>query len=142
MNIFEHPKFKEAQAINLLAEALSPPLKRSFCYGGVKNEVLILRFDNHVAVAEFGISRDRIKEKMRVIYKDNNLKSVIKFREIRAKEISVETREKMKRREKPKSKSYTEKSSGSFDNKIPKDSELYGIIEEIREGIKKYREVS
>ncbi|PSM52772.1 hypothetical protein CBLAS_0900 [Campylobacter blaseri] len=100
----------------------------------VRDEVLIIGFENMAAKEEFDNNKEYFLRKMRAYYSDNlvYLKSIgLLFRQVK----SV-CDWKLPRDEKQWLNQYEEKAKGTFENRF-KNPELRAIFEDIREAIKK-----
>ena len=134
ISLFNHPKLQQAKAINMLSDALGS-LKRFFLYGELRGQVLLIYFSHPIGVSEFGFKREQILEQMRTIYKQNNLRETLIFRDVKAvckvarKEPTVS-----------KDDSYKELASGEFDTSGVQNEHIKRAFERIKQHIKANRE--
>ncbi len=77
------PKLKEHEAIRKLSAALGE-MQPFFSHGSLTGDELVLYLAHPAIVSEFGMKKEEILQKMREIYKAENLKQSITFRRVRA----------------------------------------------------------
>ncbi len=133
-SLFNHPKLHQARAINKLSEALGD-LKRFFAYGSLQGRVLFLYFSHPIGVSEFSLKKEQILERMREIYKQNELKKVIIFTDVKAKVVPV-----VVEKQKKENNSYNEIAKGDFDISHIKNKEIKRVFERIKANIKANKE--
>jgi inorganic pyrophosphatase/exopolyphosphatase len=137
--LVDNRKFKEAEGIKILSEALGDSLKRMFDYGSVKGDVLTLYFVHPAGVWEFNSKKDEILKKMREIYKEKSLRELIYFKSVKAKSslkrviVSEDSKDN-------RSNFNKELANGEFDLSGVEDVQLRKILSNIRECIKRNKE--
>jgi hypothetical protein len=119
----------------LAMSGISIPLRKHLRYAKVKGKYLVFVFIHPLALQEFKMQKEQIKEKLRIFYKEklNLLKAhSIIFSDIHAIVIMPKTQE-----IKQIAIDYTfpEKSKGNFVNRV-RDKSLHKLFEDIRENIK------
>ncbi len=78
------PKLREHEAIRKLSAALGERMQPFFSHGSLTGDELVLYLTHPGIVSEFGMKKEEILQKMREIYKTENLKQAITFRRVRA----------------------------------------------------------
>lgn len=136
IDIDHHPKLKQRQAIDKLADALPEPLLRGFRHGELRGTVLVLHFSHPAHLNEFKLRRDEILQRMREIYKEHGLRESIVFRDVRAEAQFVPQRQEQQPR--TTAETYDEPAEGNFRNDI-RSPELRKLFERIRVTIKERR---
>jgi len=129
VNIFNHPKLKEAESIRKITEAFDDRLKKFFVYGTVKGDTLFLFFNHQIGLLEFNGKKDKYLEKMRAIYKKERLKDVLFFRKVNA-QLKLESGKKI-----DNTKREPDVAEGDFEIKC-KNPQLKKMFENIRSIIK------
>ncbi len=137
MNLFEEgskadAKLKQVNAITLLADALGDKLKAHFSYGSLVGDTLIFHFNHAGASFMFGQQKERIVERMREIYKANNLRGLLVFKKVESKAILIV-------KEKIEAEKEIELATGNFDIGDNVDIEIRRLFEQIRKSIQKNR---
>jgi len=136
VSLFNHPKLHQSRAILKLSKALGH-LERFFVYGSLRGNILFLYFSHPIGVSEFNLKKEQILEKMREIYKQNGLRSVLVFKEVQAKLVASCKEVKIDKKD-----SYVELATGDFDTSNIKDVNLRKAIERIKKIIKQRKEVN
>lgn len=135
ISLATHPKMKQHDAIDKLADALPEPLLKGFRYGELRGTVLVLHFTHPGHLNEFRIRKDEILEKMRVIYKEQELKGVISFKDVKAEQRYQPP----PKEQSEQSLEFEDRSWGDFEN-TQTNPELHRIFESIRTKIKERRD--
>lgn len=129
VNIFNHPKLKEAQAIRELTKALDNDLEKYFLYATTTNNKFIFWFNHQIGVLEFNSRKKQITSKMREIYKNKRLKDILYFTSIEAKLKNKSLKQE------PKKQIAKDISSGNFQINC-KNKQLEKIFKNIQKAIK------
>lgn len=127
-NALTHPKLKEADAVRRLCEALEGRVKKFLVSAFIQGETLWVNLGHPGIVQEFKREKPEILDRMRRIYRDENLSEVIVFRQVRAQFKSMKPKEE-KEREEP------DRAAGDFEI-LAKDAKLKKVFSSIRERIK------
>lgn len=132
VDIFTHPKMQEQQAIKKLLNACSDELKKGYTGGHVRDDkTLVLFFKHNAFTHEFTLKYKEILQKMREIYKKENLAGAIFFTKVEAKVAFVkDTSATLSNQEK-----YAERSSGNFHIGC-EDEKIRSLFEDIQNIIK------
>jgi len=131
LSALDNPKLKQATAIDILAKCLGEKLLKFFRYGIVKGDVLKIYFSHPAVLIEFRNKKQEILAKMRIVYKEENLREVLVFREVLA--FSIPT---VPSKPAPSTQPlFYEKATGIFVIKA-KDSDLNNIFTRIQKSIK------
>jgi len=134
VNLFDHPKLHQSKAILKLSKALGS-LERFFEYGSLKGDILFIYFSHPIGVSEFNLKKEQILREMRKIYKQESLKSVLVFKEVKAKLVVGYKEEKI-----PKKDRFAECATGEFDISHIKNPKIKKAFERIKKLIKHNRE--
>ncbi len=133
VDIFNHPKFQQAEAIKKLVSVCSDSLKKGFEFGSIGDDNTLILFFSHPAYThEFCLKHDEIIPKMREIYKKERLAGVLYFKRVVAKNTP---KYKPKITKSNQDNKYAEKSTGNF--KIGcKNERLRSLFEDIQTIVK------
>jgi len=123
----DSPKLKQAEAILKLKNALSDKLQKFFDYAFVEGKTLVIYFKHTAILMEFNRDKKDIKDKMRDIYRDNNMRDILYFTDVVAKTKHKPIEHK---REEPKR---PDRALGTFDIFDGDDKELVKKFENIRQ---------
>ena len=122
--------------IQQLAKAgLDANLFRLFKYAKIKGNVFVFTFVHPLALQEFKMKQESIKEKMRICWKDNasRIKRLdISFQNLHAMVIPFKNEQ---QETKNLNYEYKERATGNFKNSC-KDKKLFNAFESIRNTIK------
>lgn len=102
------PKLQQAHAIRKLQQALEGELGSLVLYGAIRGETLVWHFSHPAALMSWRLQKEQVIERMRRIYKEERLGSVLRFRRVDAKVVPV-TLEPAVKEERPK-----ERATGNF----------------------------
>jgi hypothetical protein len=117
----------------LASSGISVALRKHLRYAKLKGKYLVFVMEHPLALQEFKMQKEAIKEKMRIFYKEKiNLFKAhnIVFADIHA----VVIMRKESKQEQEKDYKYMEASNGEFINRA-KDKGLHKIFEDIRQSI-------
>jgi len=123
---------QEQKAIKKLKKALGSLLV-GFKYAGVHDGILKLTFVSRMHTVEFNSNKEKILKEMRQIYKDENLKEMITFKEVIA---IYTTKPAFKKKQKELELPFKEHSSGNFKNVCT--GKIGSLFEQIRNNIKEH----
>ncbi len=122
-------RLKEAKAVRELSVALGEKFLKFFVYGAVEGNTLVFYLNHPTMVSEFSIHKENIVAKMRNIYREKNLKEVIRFRDVKAdiKHRAVKREDSQKKQK--------DRATGDFEI-LAKDESIRGAFEKMRRVIK------
>lgn len=84
MNALTHPKFKEADAIRILCQALDEKIQRFLVFASLRGDTLWVYLSHPGMIAEFERTKPDTLERMRVIYREEDLAKVLVFHRVKA----------------------------------------------------------
>ncbi len=131
IDLFNHPKMKQHDAIDKLADALPDALLKGFRYGELRGQILVLHFTHPGHLNEFKIRKDEILEKMRSIYKEHGLRESIVFKDVKAEQRYQPPPKQVAEQ----SLEFEDRAKGDFEN-TQTNPVLNRIFENIRKTIK------
>jgi len=128
------PKLQQAHAIRTLQKALEGELGRLVLYGALRGETLVWHFSHPAALMSWRMQKERVLERMRAIYKEEKLGSVLRFRRVDATVVPVSL-EREAEPERPQ-----ERATGNFAIAEGLDPRIRQSFERIARHIRHYQE--